>query len=332
MGEQQTMPVISVIVPVYHVEKELPGCLDSLLRQNYTGYEIVLVNDGGNEAETAICEEYAAAHPDRIVCFRQENAGLSAARNAGMARARGSWFMFADSDDRVHEDFCGRALAAAEGGGAQMAVFDLAYTAEDGRELSVHRSVLPEGVYPSAEVLKSRLTGGIPGYAWNKIYARELWDGIPFPVGELWEDDAVMHEVIDRAEKIAISHDVLYYKSGREGSITESAFRSAEGEKWVWIQRKKRYGYLKKTHPELLGIEEGVIAGAGLRYAFALAKQKGGTEEIRKVSRWLKEQGIAVRGGSLKKRLAYPLLLRAPGLFRLAAVFAPAGAGPERRY
>ena len=326
MQGEKNIPAVSVIVPVYHVEKVLRRCLDSLLAQRFSDYEIILVNDGGNEEETAICEEYAAAN-ERIIYRRQENRGLSAARNTGMALAKGRWIMFVDSDDWVHPDFCGKAYEAVEKSGAQIAVFDLAYTNGSSTQGSEHRSQLPEGVIPGIAALKARLTGGIAGYVWNKIYAKELWDGIPFPVGELWEDDAVLYKVIDRAENVAILHDVLYYKPYREGSITDVAFRSSEGDYWLYKQRQGRYLYLQKTHPELMQIESGILGGAALHYAFSLAHEEGGGKKIPEISRWLKEHDVRVCTGGLRRRLTYPLLRHTPRLFALVAKLAPPSAG-----
>ena len=308
------LPAISIIVPVYHVENELKRCLDSLLAQTFSDYEIILVNDGGNETETAICEEYAAKN-QRIVYQYQENQGLSAARNTGLSIARGNWVMFVDSDDWVNEEFCRKAFEAAQKNKAEMAIFDLAYTVGDSRNGNIHRSLLDEGVYPMETVLKERLVGHIVGYVWNKIYKKELWKGIQFPVGELWEDDAVLHEVIDRTDRIAILHDVLYYKPNRRECITDIAFRTGEWAKWVYIQRKKRYRYLKEHHPELLHIECNIMAGTALQYVRFLTKSKNGLPEIRDVSKWLRVQNVCKSKGSVKGKTAYYLLFHFPTIF-----------------
>ena len=307
-------PVISIIVPVYHVEKELKRCLDSLLRQSFSDYEIILINDGGNEVETAICEDYAANN-QCIVYRYQTNQGLSAARNTGLSIARGSWIMFVDSDDWVNEDVCLKAITAVRNHQAQMAIFDLVYTIGDSRDGSVHRSILPEGVYPMETILKERLVGNIAGYAWNKIYKKELWEGIIFPVGEVWEDDAVLHEVIDRADKIVILHDILYYKSERQGCITEVAFRTGEWAKWVYIQRKKRYLYLQKNHPDMIDIECNVMAGAAIQCARFLTNSQNDLLAVLEVSKWLREHNVQINKGSKKRKAAYFLLFHFPALF-----------------
>ena len=310
------LPAISIIVPVYHVEKELKRCLDSLLAQTFTDYEIILVNDGGNETESEICEEYAAKNP-RIMYRCQTNQGISGARNTGLSMSRGSWIMFADSDDWVKENFCQTAFDAVNNNQAQIAIFDLEYyTNDEKRTGRIYRSSLKEGVYPMETVLQERLAGKIAGYLCNKIYKRELWNGIVFPVGEIWEDDAVLHEVVDRADKIVILHDVLYCcRTGRTGSITNLAYRTGEWSKWVYIQRRKRYLYLNEHHPELLYIECNIMARAALQYACFLTKSKDGLSEIRDVSKWLRVQNVCKSKGSVKAKTAYYLLFHFPTIF-----------------
>ena len=308
-------PAISIIVPVYHVENELKRCLDSLLAQTFSDYEIILINDGGNDAETEICEEYAANN-ECIVYRYQTNQGVSAARNTGLSVARGGWIMFVDGDDWVSEDFCLKAFESVNYNQAQMAIFDLEYVIGEERKGIIHRSCLKQGIYPVEIVLAERLAGNITGYLCNKIYKRELWDGIIFPVGELWEDDAVFHEVMDRADKIAIIHDVLYYyDTKREDSITHVAFRTGEWTKWLYIQRKKRFLYIKEHRPEMIHIECNAMAGAALGYARLLVKNKNGLSEIREINRWLHTHNVRINNGTVKRRTAYSLLFYCPDIF-----------------
>ena len=306
--------MISIIVPVFHVEKELRRCLDSILGQTYTDFELILVNDGGNKAESLICEEYAKKD-SRIVYRYQSNQGLSSARNTGLDIARGEWIMFVDSDDWVSEDFCKKAYEAVAGTGARMAIFDLVYTEGDSREGHIHASMIDTGIYPSDEILKIRLTGDIAGYAWNKIYHRSLWDNIRFPVGEIWEDDAIMHELMDKADKIAIIHDVLYYKPYRRESITSQAMINKEWDKWVFIQRRKRYDYIKEHHPEMLDIEKNILATSALQYAKILSQSPKGRHEMNEIRNMLKNEKIMLKGASLKREMAFKLWYYFPGVF-----------------
>ncbi len=100
----ETSPTVSVIVPVYKTERYLRRCVDSLLKQTFTDYEILLVDDGSPDRSGDICDEYASRDP-RVRVFHKANGGVSSARNAGLEHARGQWIAFVDSDDRVEDDF-----------------------------------------------------------------------------------------------------------------------------------------------------------------------------------------------------------------------------------
>ena len=101
--ESQT-PIISVIVPVYNVEQYLPRCIDSILAQTFTDFELLLIDDGSKDKSGAICDAYARKDP-RIRVFHKPNGGVSSARNMGLDNAKGEWIAFVDSDDWVNEDF-----------------------------------------------------------------------------------------------------------------------------------------------------------------------------------------------------------------------------------
>ena len=223
--------------------------------------------------------------------------------------------MFVDSDDWVSDDFCRKAYEAVADTGAQMAIFDLVYTKGDSREGQVHTSMIETGIYPSADILTLRLTGDIAGYAWNKIYHKSLWDDIRFPVGEIWEDDAIMHKLMDKADQIAVIHDVLYYKPYRSESITSQAMANKEWDKWVYIQRKKRYDYIKEHHPEMLDIEKNILATSAMRYAKILSQTPEGRHEMKEIRSMLKDEKIMLKGTSLKRKMAYGLWYYFPGVF-----------------
>lgn len=308
-------PVISIIVPVYHVEKELRRCLDSILSQTFRDFELILINDGGSEEETRICEEYAASDP-RIVYRRQENQGLSAARNLGLSLASGKWLMFVDSDDWVHREFCEAALNMVENTEASMGIFDLVYTQGDSTDGYVHRSQIEEGIHDSLTILRLKLPGKIAGYVWNKIYLRSLWDGILFPVGENWEDEAVIHILIDRAGKIAVSHRVLYYKMGRDESITSLAVASQEDNMWLFRQRSKRYEFIRERHPELLEIEEPIVSRVAFYYLVPRLLSPDKNDEFMALRKWLIDSRISFRGLAWRKRLVLILFRSFPHLVR----------------
>ena len=312
-------PRVSIIVPVYHVENYLERCIDSILNQAFSDFELIIVNDGGTERETSMCEQYAERDA-RIVYIYQQNAGLSAARNAGLDICQGTWIMFVDSDDWVHPDFCAKALECVESTGASLAIFDLAYTKGNDTEGRIHRSKLPEGCYDSLTVLKARLCSYVTGYAWNKIYHRSLWETIRFPVGECWEDDGVMDMVIDSASTIAIIHDVLYYKPARYDSITGIAYVKAEDSKWLYIQRRKRYYFLKEHHPELLGIVQDNMAMTAMLYGIYRLNYSPDEKEFEQSREWAQREKLSLDNEKPHTRFAYFAFLHCKPLFRVAAL------------
>lgn len=328
-------PTVSIIVPVYHVERYLRRALDSVLRQSFPDFELILINDGGNAEETAICEEYAR-HDARIVYLTQENRGLSAARNRGLELCRGEWIMFLDSDDWVREDCCERALACVRATGADIGVFDLAHTEGDKTEGIPQRSTMAEGVHSGYEAFVGRLRGEMQGYVWNKIYRAALWDGIRFPVGELWEDDAVLHEVLDRAESVAVIHDILYYKPVRCDNLTGRATQDLSYAYWLYVQRRRRWTYLAEHHRELLPVAANNMALTLLEYGRVCLVCTGDRKGWKEARGWARAAKLPIGAMNWYNRPRYLAFLYSRPLFCLLEQLASAlkrqrgGALPEK--
>ncbi len=216
--------MLSIIVPVYNVSDYLPGCLDSILANELTDCEIVLVDDGSTDGKSGqLCDEYAAAHPELIRVIHQENGGLGAARNSGMAAAKGDWFFFVDSDDKIDASSVAvlkRAIAASD---AQIIGFR--FYADDGTNPPTPQGT---GFEPVAGpfTLEER-----PDYllslpsAWLRIWRRELFErsGITFPSRVWYEDIRTTAKLLPLAKGITVLPDHLYYYLSRPGSIMNNA-------------------------------------------------------------------------------------------------------------
>lgn len=213
--------LISVIVPVYRVEDYLHRCVDSILRQTYSCIEVILVDDGSPDKCGAICDEYAAGDV-RVIVLHQPNRGLSAARNAGLAVAKGDLVAFVDSDDWVHPSLLSELLRLMDKHDADIAACRFLRTTQ---EDPVVAELPPEvKVYSSAEALR-HLLGPLFGdlvVAPAKLYRRALFDGIRYPEGRFHEDAFVAHNMIWTARTIVLTSARLYYYWQREGSITAS--------------------------------------------------------------------------------------------------------------
>lgn len=243
MNNRKNTPDVSVIVPVYNVERYVEKCLLSLLAQECDcSCEIVVVDDGSKDGSSAIVDRMAE-ESDMIRVIRQPNAGLSAARNKGLSHARGKYVIFVDSDDYVEANYINALFRAAEDNGAQIACCNYRRVNDEGTInagcLLKHRC----GVFSSELMLGDLLEDiTVRSYVWNKIYLRCLFtdNNIEFPVGMTFEDVPVMPRLFRRAERIAVIKDELYNYVSHKGSITGS-IKSSSVEDYV-----RAYGEIRR--------------------------------------------------------------------------------------
>ncbi len=205
------MPSISVIVPVYKVEKFLHRCVDSILAQSFLDFELILVDDGSPDNCGAICETYAAAD-SRVRVIHQENGGLSAARNTGIdwvfANSDSRYLAFVDSDDWVHPRFLECLYGAVEQTRCQISACGFVRTGGEALPEDVDESVLclsADDFY-----CDNTICGGSTAVAWNKLYHRSLFEGLRYPIGKLNEDEFTTYLAVYAAEKVAVTRAALY--------------------------------------------------------------------------------------------------------------------------
>ena len=207
--------LISVIVPIYNVERYLEKCIDSIIAQSCQDLEIILCDDGSTDGCGAICDRYAA-QDDRIRVIHKPNGGLSDARNAGIEIARGSWYVFIDSDDFITPDTVERMHTAAVSTDSQIAVCNMIRIYDDGGTEPFYRPAQEQTLLDGEirfETLKQ------PS-ACNKLFRAELFRDVRFPKGKFYEDTFVYHILAHRANRIALTgHDGYYYLSRRESIL-----------------------------------------------------------------------------------------------------------------
>lgn len=217
--------MISVIVPVYKVEKYLRDCVDSILSQTYTDFELILVDDGSPDICGEICDEYAAQDP-RVRVIHQENQGLSGARNAGIDAARGDYLTFIDSDDMVSPEYISVLLQALEDADADLSVCRT-FGFIDGEDPKAERKEITSQIVVSGTDACIMLYDGraeIPVNAWGKLFRTAVIGELRFPLGRLHEDQAFTPLVCYRAKKVSSVDADLYYYRGRDDSITRDRF------------------------------------------------------------------------------------------------------------
>lgn len=212
------MELISVIVPVYNVEKYLDRCVQSIVDQTYRNLEIILVDDGSPDNCGAMCDAWAAKD-SRIKVIHKENGGLSDARNAGMAAATGTLMGFVDSDDWVDADYIAGMYHALCETGSDIAACDVC-TIPEGDES------FPDGgsgectVCTPEQAIGSILQGKqFRAVAWNKLYKRELLRQERFPIGKYHEDEFFTYRILAKAKKLVYVDRPLYFYLQRQGSI-----------------------------------------------------------------------------------------------------------------
>ena len=207
--EHGAQPLISVIIPVYNQEEYLSTAIESVLAQTHRNLEVILVDDGSTDGSGRICDDYAARDP-RVRVIHQQNGGLSAARNAGLDIAGGEWLAFIDADDAVGPRYLSSLLEAACACGTSIAIARLIRFAGNvppllddaggphvvrGRDLLFHMYDSPEWLYDTA---------------CSKLFRRELFATLRFPVGMTREDAAIAHELLYPQERVAICPSVDY--------------------------------------------------------------------------------------------------------------------------
>ena len=211
-------PKVSVIVPVYNVEKYLEKCLESLIHQTLKEIEIIIINDGATDSSPKIIERYTQKD-SRIKTINQKNQGLSGARNSGLKIAQGEYISFIDSDDWVDQDFLEKLYNSAKNNNADIAMTTIIRKREKIQKYRVH--YIKENVY---ETLEEKIKAcNIPTccYVWNKLYKKNLLENMEFSINRYFEDMLWIPEIIKKANKIVTTRYTNYYYRVNNNSIVK---------------------------------------------------------------------------------------------------------------
>lgn len=218
---------ISIIVPVYNVEKYLDQCITSIINQSMKELEIILVNDGSTDNSLQICNKYKALD-ERIIVLDKKNGGLSDARNYGLKYANAEFIGFVDSDDYIDCKFYERLYEGLQNDGVYVAVSCIKRI-DDFEDILYISQYQAEGIITNYEAMKSMLTAkGISNSVCNKLFCIKLFDENPFPVGKLYEDEFVTYRIVDKSPKVFISNSTSYYYRVNKNGITRRTFTEKE--------------------------------------------------------------------------------------------------------
>ena len=237
--------MISVIVPVYNVEPYLRKCLDSIINQTYQNLEILLVDDGSSDKCGEICDQYAKLD-NRIKVFHTANRGLSEARNLGLDNAKGEYIGFVDPDDWIEPDMYELLLKRLEETKADIVECGMIKEYWDKSEESKKENMELTG----KEALRLLLIGKMSNAVWNKLWKRQCFETVCFPVGRVYEDIATTYLIFAVASHVCIIAENKYHYLQREGSL--SKVRSMENLIGYWLASKERYDFLYNRSAEAI--------------------------------------------------------------------------------
>lgn len=239
--------MISVIIPVYNVDRYLCRCVDSVLAQTYKNLQVILVDDGSTDQSGVICDRYREKD-SRIVVIHKANGGLSSARNAGIDAATGDYFTFVDSDDWIEPDAYENMLVSCKARQVQLVCAGRYDVNADTGERTLGLCPKQEVVISAQEMLQKILTwDGCDSSACDKLFNASLFHKIRFPDGRVSEDVAVMYRIVERAERVALLPQPIYNYYHRQGSISTAVnlspktFHAVEHAKQILVFVKERY-------------------------------------------------------------------------------------------
>lgn len=219
------MAKVTVIVPVYKVEKYIDRCVESIFAQSFQDYDLVLVDDGSPDTCPKICDAYAEKDK-RVVVIHKKNGGLSDARNAGidwaMKHSDSDWLAFVDSDDYLHPDYLLTMLQTAQREAADLVICDFVRVDDEENVIEKKHSFFQLTTENKRKLCECMLKNWRITPAWNKLYSKQIFAELRFAFGKIHEDDFAIHHVLWNCRKAAILTDGLYYYRIRDNSIMKT--------------------------------------------------------------------------------------------------------------
>lgn len=253
MMNKNELPLISVIVPIYNVEKYLKRCVDSILSQTYKNLEILLIDDGSPDACGMICDQYAKKD-FRIKVIHKKNGGLSDARNAGLEMASGDYITCIDSDDWISNYYVSNLYKAIVKDDADVSISGFVCAYED--KMEQLNKVLTVDTLETYKCLSSHdciermlYQNEVEVSAWGKLYKKHIIQDLRYPVGKLYEDIPVTYECMKQSKKVAVVNNIDYFYFQRKNSIQNEKFslRKLDGIKHC----REMMENVKQDYPDL---------------------------------------------------------------------------------
>ena len=276
--------LISVVVPIYNVEKYLERCIKSIINQTYEKIEIILVDDGATDKSGKICDDYKKMDT-RIKVIHKKNGGLSDDRNAGLKIAKGKYITFIDSDDFIDKTFIKTLYEMCKENNAQISQckfrkvgyenFNIKQESEEAKIETIIKT--------GKEMFYDIYTGNHMIYivAWNKLYKKSLFKGIEYPKGKINEDEATTYKLFYKAKKVAITNQVLYNDVYRKNSIMNQKYNIKRLDS-LWALEERIKFLKEKNEKQLLQLTEIFYAKELMRNYAKVKKYIENSKDIQK--------------------------------------------------
>lgn len=242
---------ISIVVPVYNMEKHLRCCLDSLINQTYSSVEIIVVDDGSQDESPIICDEYANKY-ENVKVIHKTNGGVSSARNEGINIAKGHYISFVDSDDYIHPMMIEKLLNEMTETHSDISVCQFKYVNEECNSYVESDFNGRIGTYSGEEALNNLMSSNSKinsGIVCDKLFDIHLFDELRFTEGQRFEDELIIHHIFGRAQKVTYIRDEYYYYRMRTDRFTSKySLKNMD----MLLAHEDRLKYYRENYPKLL--------------------------------------------------------------------------------
>ena len=301
--------LISVIVPVYNVRPYLKRCIDSIIAQTYSNLEILLVDDGSTDGSGELCDAYARQDA-RVQVIHKKNAGQAAARNDAIDIARGSYLGFVDSDDFIDCRMFEILYQDLTEHDAQISTVTFQEFTEE-KEVTVSRNLMSIECQAGEKILqKLLLEEKIGDFSWNKLYRRELFKEIRYPVGRMMEDQGIMYKLVDQCTKVTYRPIRLYFYYQRPDSTLHR--RTLKFYEDKWDMGCQRYQYIREKYPDMLENDAAMMKIVEHCYPYLRKDERRKAEMERFLQEFRTEAEGLLDSGFMRK---YRLLKQSRGLY-----------------
>lgn len=312
-------PLISVIVPVYNVEKYLEKCVDSIINQTYSNLEIILVNDGSPDNCPQICDEYAKKDK-RIKVIHKKNGGQADARNKALDIMQGEWVVFIDSDDFVEKDFIETLYELCFKFDTKMSMINFRSFTDEREILDKKPQINEKESLITCEKMLYKMCVGDIGFAvWKFLFHKDIFKNIRFPSGQIYEDIFIAFDVLNLSKKVAITNAIKYFYRVRIGS-TVNSFNKKH---LVGVDSVKRFAsFVAKEYPLLKDATSYAICTSMLAISIGIlnSKESAFYDKLKEYSNFMRlnlKSVLKTDSSSKQSKILIIIFALSPAIFKI---------------